>query len=100
MRRAEGMQFGSAWLSNETNKPMHRKCDLLIRLSEHGLGKLNSDSWQKLQFDSVKASREASLKADLYSGYGRPIPASVAKGHGLLSGRVRIPKLSRHWLAI
>ncbi len=70
MRRAEGMQFGNAWLSDETNKPMHRKSDLLIRLSEHGLGKLNTDSWQKLQFDTVKTSREASLKADLYTGYG------------------------------
>ena len=70
LRRDEGMQFGNAWLSDEAGKPQHRKSDLLIRLSDHSAGRLGTEAWQQLQFDTVQTSREARLRADLYTGYG------------------------------
>ena len=87
IRHTEGIQFGNAWLS-EGNKPLHRKSDLLIRLSEHGYGKLSSEPWQQLQFDTVPTSREAGLRADLYTGYG---PVQSEKGSNG-ARRVVIPR--------
>lgn len=77
MRRAEGMQFGNAWLSDSAGRTQHRKSDLLIRLSDHSVGSLSTEAWQQLQFDTVKTSGEASLRADVYSGYG-PVMAEKA----------------------
>jgi CRISPR-associated protein Cmr1 len=79
MRRDEGLQFGNAWLSDEAGKTLHRKSDLLIRLSDHGLGKLDTEAWQKLQFDPVQTSREARLSADLYTGFG-PLTSEKVNG--------------------
>ena len=49
IRHDEGLQFGNAWLVDEANKPLHCKSELLLRLSDHSLGKLTSESWQQLQ---------------------------------------------------
>ena len=80
MRRAEGMQFGNAWLFDADDKPQHRKSDLLIRLSDHSVGRLGTEAWQHLQFDTVKTSREASLRADVYTGYGPVMSEKASNG--------------------
>jgi len=80
IRHDEGLQFGNAWLVDEAKKPLHRKSDLLLRLSDHSLGKLTSENWQQLQFDTVQTTREARLRADQYTGYGSVMPEKTSTG--------------------
>jgi len=82
MRHDEGMQFGNAWLTDADSKPLHRKSDLLVRLavpSEHSMGTLSTEGWQQFEFDRVPTSRDATLRADLYTGYG-PVQSERVRG--------------------
>ena len=87
IRHDEGMQFGNAWLIDEANKPLHCKSELRLRLSDYSLGKLSTDAWQKLDFDTVQTTRDARLRADQYTGYG---PVQSVK-----IGNVRRVEISR-----
>jgi CRISPR-associated protein Cmr1 len=79
MRHDEGLQFGNSWLS-DGDKALHRKSDLLIRLSDFSAGGLTNATWQNLDIDNVKTGPKTELRADLYTGYGSINSQKAANG--------------------
>lgn len=88
MRHQEGLLFGNAWLKDKDDKTaLHCKSRLLLRLAPQLKGDLSTEKWPA-DFDTVATSREARLRADLYTGYGPVLSEKAASG----ARRIAIPR--------
>lgn len=77
MRREEGLLFGNAWLK-DNESTLHRKSRIAMRLTPWSGGKLTSQDWPGCEMAPVitTSNDRATVRSDLYLGYGPVMPPS------------------------
>ncbi|MCC7414058.1 MAG: hypothetical protein IT495_20750 [Gammaproteobacteria bacterium] len=87
LREAEAKLFGHAWLKNDADaegrRVSARRSPVRIRMEPWRAGGLDTAAWPGGVMENVHTTKTATVRADVYLGFGPVLPPSKKEGRGV-----------------